>query len=842
MDDAATYGADGATTRPVVLITGAGGRIGSAITAALGGDYTIVGLERRCDGDPNCIPVDLTNQAQLEQALDEVRRRFGNRIASVIHLAAYFDFSGKPDPKYQTVNVEGTRHLLEALQAFEVEQFVYASTMLVHRPSEPGRPIDEDVPLEPKWAYPESKVAAESEVRRHRGDIPFVILRLAGVYTDQCSLPGLASQIQRIYERQWLSHLFPGDSTHGQSAVHIDDVADLFARTVARRQRLPPETTLLVGEPQVESYAELQNRIGRLIHGQGWVTHEIPKSVAASGAWMQDKLETVVPDSLDYGIEPFIRPFMAQLADDHYELDIGRAQRLLDWRPRHRLADELTAMIEQLKRDPVTWYQANRIPLPPRLDDARGLGPAGKVMDEFEARQRKAHLKTLWAHYTNAALGLWLMSSPFALGLAQYWMEATALITPNQRGLAYSHTFMTASDLLTGALIVLFSLLALSRDKPWARWIVAALGVWLLFAPLAFWTPSAAAYANDTLVGALVIVLAIAVPPAPGISLAGSMRKANVPPGWDYNPSGWTQRIPIIFLAFVGLFISRYLAAFQLGHIENAWDPFFGDGTERIITSYVSEAWPVADAGLGATTYAMEIVTGAIGDRRRWRTMPWLVLLFGFMIVPLGGTSLFFIIIQPVWLGTWCTLCLVAAAAMLIQIPYSFDEILATVQFLRERRRKGRPLLRVFLLGDDSEADNVDSSDDFERPARHVVREMVTGGVNVPWNLALSIAIGLVLMFSRPLFGAEGGAADSDHVIGALVISFAVAATAEVARPLRFANALLGAWLLLAPWLLGGFNPAATAADLIAGIALIALSIPRGRIICRYAGWDRWLR
>jgi hypothetical protein len=86
----------------------------------------------------------------------------------------------------------------------------------------------------------------------------------------------------------------------------------------------------------------------------------------------------------------------------------------------------------------------------------------------------------------------------------------------------------------------------------------------------------------------------------------------------------------------------------------------------------------------------LEIITGLVGSSRRWRTMPWLVLLFGIMIVPLGAISIFFIIIQPIVIGTWCTLCLIAAAAMLLQIPYSFDELVATTQFLLRRRRRGR--------------------------------------------------------------------------------------------------------------------------------------------------------
>ena len=42
-----------------------------------------------------------------------------------------------------------------------VEQFVFASTMLVHAPTESGRPISEDWPLEPKSPYPQSEVETE---------------------------------------------------------------------------------------------------------------------------------------------------------------------------------------------------------------------------------------------------------------------------------------------------------------------------------------------------------------------------------------------------------------------------------------------------------------------------------------------------------------------------------------------------------------------------------------------------------------------------------------------------------------------------------------------------------
>ncbi len=56
-----------------------------------------------------------------------MRTAYGTRIASVIHLAAYFDLTGEPNPLYSEITVHCTEKLLRALQSFEVEQFVFAS-------------------------------------------------------------------------------------------------------------------------------------------------------------------------------------------------------------------------------------------------------------------------------------------------------------------------------------------------------------------------------------------------------------------------------------------------------------------------------------------------------------------------------------------------------------------------------------------------------------------------------------------------------------------------------------------------------------------------------------------
>ena len=466
---------------------------------------------------------------------------------------------------------------------------------------------------------------------------------------------------------------------------------------------------------------------------------------------------------------------------------------------------------------------------------------------DHDRMMQEAHRSMLWPHHVNLVLGLWLVTSPFALGyMSDYVPDANVLRVMDERNLApveLRNLAMTWSDVVSGLLIVVFSALSASPSRrfSWAQWLNASVGFWLLFAPLVFWTPLPEAYANDMLVGALVIGLSVLVPMMPGMSMEGMMGAPDVPPGWAYTPSSWLQRMPIAVLAVVGLLISRYLTAYQLGHVDRAWDPFFGDGTMTIITSETSRAWPIADAGLGTVAYMMEFLMAVMGDKRRWRTMPWMVLAFFILVVPLGGVSIFFIIIQPIVIGTWCTLCLVAAAAMAVMIPYSLDEFVAMGQFMLASHRKGKPFWRTFWMGDAMEGGSEDTAKGFAGTAREMFAEGARG-VTIPITLTLSIAIGIWLMFTRMTFGNSGAMANSDHLVGALVVTFAIIAWAEVARPVRFLNAVFGAWLIAAPWLLDGVGSTlAIWNGVVSGAALIALSIPRGPVRDFYAGWDRYI-
>ncbi|HEY9714499.1 MAG TPA: NAD(P)-dependent oxidoreductase, partial [Chroococcales cyanobacterium] len=321
--------------------------------------YTVVGFDKAGPPyppkDAQWLFADLTTDQGVKDAFATLAEKFGKELVSFIHLAAYYSFSGEPSNLYKDLTVDGTRRCLEALQEFNCEQFVFSSTMLVHAPSEPGVRINENSPLLPKWEYPKSKVDTENVIHELHGKVPALILRIAGVYDEWCHSIPISHQIQRIYEEDIKGHLFPGDAKHGQSFVHLEDLCDCFVEAVDRRKQLQDDCTLLIGEPITYSYESLQKLIGSELKGKNYLTEYVPKTIAKVGAWVEGKIQ---------GSREFIKPWMIDLADDHYELDVSMARRVLGWDPKHDLYATVPLMLNNLKKDPAKFYGVNKLAPP----------------------------------------------------------------------------------------------------------------------------------------------------------------------------------------------------------------------------------------------------------------------------------------------------------------------------------------------------------------------------------------------------------------------------------------------------------------------------------------------
>lgn len=182
-------------------------------------------------------------------------------------------------------------------------------------------------------------------------------------------------------------------------------------------------------------------------------------------------------------------------------------------------------------------------------------------------------------------------------------------------------------------------------------------------------------------------------------------------PPFARNPAAWSQRVPIAILAAAGMVIASYMALFQWGLFAGVWDPVFGQGSARVLTSNVSDTlhrWVgIPDAALGALAYLGDAIYGLAGSTRRWQYRPWMVILFGLDVIPLGIVSAVLVALQGTVVGAWCFLCLVTAAISLALVPLAADEVWATCKYLarvRRATRSWRALWKVFWGGHDPRA------------------------------------------------------------------------------------------------------------------------------------------
>ncbi len=220
--------------RPV-LITGAGGFVGSAVVRrALDAGFAVRAMVRDRGRASNLagLGVDVV-EADMRDA-DAVRRAVDG-CRHVFHVAADYRLWA-PDPdEIVEANVAGTRHVMDAALASGVERVVYTSSVATLALRDGGDPADESTPLDPAdaiGAYKRSKVLAERlvlDLVRDRA-LPAVIVNPSTPIGPRDAKPTPTGRV--IVEAA--SGRMPGYVDTGLNLVHVDDVASGHLAALAR--------------------------------------------------------------------------------------------------------------------------------------------------------------------------------------------------------------------------------------------------------------------------------------------------------------------------------------------------------------------------------------------------------------------------------------------------------------------------------------------------------------------------------------------------------------------------------------------------------------------------------
>lgn len=271
-----------------VLVTGAGGFIGSALTRALidDGCQVVALLEpgadaRNLDGlDVERIVGDIRNAGAVCQAVAG--------CAVVFHTAALYRFWARDPRDFYAVNVDGTRNVLVAARDAGVDRVVYTSTVgtlgLDGARDGPGaRELDYPDVGHLFGAYKRSKYVAEHEVLRAAAEglpVSLVLPTLPLGPRDRAPTPS-----GRIV-LDFLNGRMPGYVETMLNVVHVDDVAR--GHVLVCEQGRPGRSYIVGGEN-----LSLRQLLAHLAASTGLPAPSlrVPHTATLAAAWLSSAVE-----------------------------------------------------------------------------------------------------------------------------------------------------------------------------------------------------------------------------------------------------------------------------------------------------------------------------------------------------------------------------------------------------------------------------------------------------------------------------------------------------------------------------------------------------------------------
>ncbi|MDI6777078.1 MAG: GDP-mannose 4,6-dehydratase [Syntrophales bacterium] len=318
------------------LVTGCAGFIGWKVSEFLLADgHTVVGVDNLNDAYdvrlkqwrldqikdyPNftfhCL--DITDREGLRTSFNQQSEIQDPKFDAVINLAARAGVRQSVENPwvYFETNTTGTLNLLELCREFGVKKFVLASTSSLYGANNP-RPFREDdntnSPLSP---YAASKKAAEAlcYTYHYLYDIDVTVLRYFTVYG-----PAGRPDMSLFRFVQWISEGWPvvvyGDGRQSRDFTYVNDIA---RGTLAALKPMGYEVINLGSDEPIELNDAIR-LVEELVEKKANIEYEPRHPADVMATWA----------------------------------DIGKAERLLGWRPQTRLLEEGVTQS-------VSWNQENR--------------------------------------------------------------------------------------------------------------------------------------------------------------------------------------------------------------------------------------------------------------------------------------------------------------------------------------------------------------------------------------------------------------------------------------------------------------------------------------------------
>lgn len=327
-----------------VLITGGTGFIGSRLAQRClekGYEVSVLGREDASE-------VEIQNRACLiDQGIKVLlgsvtdRNRMFEIVAPmkiVFHLAAAQHEMNVPDELFRSVNVDGTRNVLDASIAAGVERFIHGSSIGVYDRSVTSI-VDESTPLKPDNIYGITKAEGEEVVRACYDQIPCTIIRISETYGpgDRRLLKlfrGVSKGVFFVIGR--------GDNIH--QLIYVDDLVDGILLATNNSASIG-ETIVLAGDQRLTSN-DMVRAVADAVGAQ-------PKNWRAP-LWPFLLLATILENTLrPLGIQPPLHRRRMDFFTKSFQISTKKAENMLGFKAKTSFA--------QGTSQSAAWYRNNSL-------------------------------------------------------------------------------------------------------------------------------------------------------------------------------------------------------------------------------------------------------------------------------------------------------------------------------------------------------------------------------------------------------------------------------------------------------------------------------------------------
>jgi nucleoside-diphosphate-sugar epimerase len=346
-----------------IVITGSSGYLGSALCADLGRDHHVVGIDRRLPSPalrqaaPRAVweTLDISNAEAVSGAFQRVAHSQGG-INFVIHFAVYYHYGRGWRREYDIHNIQGTRNVIEAACRTGAGRIIFAASIASLLPPPPGQALTEDAADMADFPYCRSKAAGERLCAERHEELPAVVMRIGGVFSDWCELPPLYSLIRLWSRRTPIGRCIPGLGNTGFPYIHRDELVRFVRRLIEKNDTLGRHEVLFASEDRCTCHEDLFRPIRRLCgqpHSAGPI--HVPPALAVWFLYLK-----LAANGLLFR-PTYEQPWMLTYADRPLRIDTRRTRQKLDWRPRDEycILNRLPVVMQNFRRHPRYWKDRN---------------------------------------------------------------------------------------------------------------------------------------------------------------------------------------------------------------------------------------------------------------------------------------------------------------------------------------------------------------------------------------------------------------------------------------------------------------------------------------------------